>query len=371
MKPHHNVPSWSDKDLLILRSLPRMTTKRFRFALEHTSCLEHFLSIDAEQPSATLRMELGSEMFNIARVAEEADRILERCARSQVAIVSICNDQYPRLLRQIPYPPNLLFVRGMLQHPDALSLSIVGTRQCTQYGQAVTEEFARECGRAGLIITSGLAAGIDSIAHKAAVESGAVTYAVIACGIDMIGPSYAARLALAISDNGGAIISEYPCGVRALPAYFPQRNRIISGISRALLVVESGKRGGSLITAQFAMDQSREVYAVPGMISAERSMGTNALIANNTAIAALSPSQILLDYGIDSAAVAQPAPEFGSELEQRVFENIDHRSVHLDDVAEQLAASSSDVLVCALTLEFKGYVRQLPGRMFVRMMKIQ
>ena len=359
---------WSDIDLLQLRALPRLTTRTFMEALRGSSCFEEYFSGPDYHRTVHRQQEALFERIDTQRLRDEAERQLERCRRSDVSLVTITHAAYPSLLRQIPYPPTILFVRGALQHPDALSLSIVGTRQCTQYGQAVTEQFAKDCSTAGLIITSGLAAGIDSIAHKAVVESRGITYAVIACGIDTIAPSYAAHLARSISESGGAVISEYPCGVRALPPYFPQRNRIISGISKALLVVESGRRGGSLITAQFAVDQARDVYAVPGMITAERSMGTNALIATSTAAAALSPQQILRDYGIETTSPTSAPLEFGSAMEEQIFSCITHEPVHIDALAERFSASSADVLVCLLTLEFKGYLRQLPGRMFVRSM---
>ncbi|MFM7773923.1 MAG: DNA-processing protein DprA [Candidatus Kapaibacterium sp.] len=359
--------SWDPLDLLQLRAMPRMTSRLFIEALESASGFDAYLEGPVFHQTFRRHQEVLFERTDRNRLRDEALKQLERCQRARVSLVSILDERYPDLLRRIPYPPNLLFVRGTLRHHESLSLSIVGTRQCTQYGHAVTERFARDCSEAGLIITSGLAAGIDSIAHKVTVDRGGVTYAVIACGIDVIAPSYAAHLARSISEGQGAVISEYPCGVRALPPYFPQRNRIISGISKALLVVESGRRGGSLITARFAMDQARDVYAIPGMITAERSMGTNLLIAESAAAAALTPQQILLDYGLRTEAT-ETAVEFGSSAEERVFAAVSHEPVHIDALAERFDLPAADVLVILLTLEFKGYVRQLPGRMFVREM---
>lgn len=365
-----NSTQWSDVDILQLRALPRITSQHFVQALESASCFDEYTAGPLFHAVYHKKQEVLFEKLELRKLREDSCVQFERCLRARVGIVSIAHPTYPVLLRQIPYPPIVLFVRGDLCTSDALSLSIVGTRQCTQYGQLVTERFARECSQSGLIITSGLAAGIDSIAHKATVDAGGVTYAVIACGIDTIAPSYAARLAQSISESGGAVLSEYACGVRALPPYFPQRNRIISGISKSLLVVESGRRGGSLITAQFAVDQSRDVFAIPGQITAERSMGTNALIANSIAAAALSPQQILEDYGIQTGIQMMETStrklEFSSALEESIYSCIHYEPLHIDSIAERFAISTPEILVSLLTLEFKGYVRQLPGRMFLR-----
>ena len=186
-------------------------------------------------------------------------------------------------------------------------------------------------------------------------------------GIDCISPQLSAKLAKQISEEG-AVVSEYRCGIKAMPAYFPQRNRIISGLSRAVVVVESGLKGGALITAQFAADQSRELFAVPGSINSEKSMGTNKLIRKNMAIIALSPEDVLEELGY--MAAAQPTKEsitFTHEIEKRIYNAISFEPIQMDTLSEQLKLSPQDIMVNLLMLEFRGLVRQLAGKQFIRL----
>ncbi len=355
--PHN----WTSEDILAL-SLARIKGPLLRRLVEQCMSLDEAVAA-ADSAQGGLFAD-GKP----ALLRERAEQQAELCSRTHVRILTLWHEQYPVLLREIYYPPPVLFVRGELQSADALAVAVVGTRRCTAYGRLTTERFATAFAQSGAVVVSGLATGIDTVAHKAALSAGGATYAVIASGIDAISPYSAERLACDISDNGGAVISEYACGVRALPAYFPQRNRIISGIAQATVVVESRTRGGALITAGFAIDQDRELFAVPGAITSETSSGTNTLIKNSQAAPALSPEDVMHTLGIRQSAqpVAQSFAGW-SHGEQQVYTHIGPEPLHIDTIAERSGTPVHDVLVYLLELEFRGAVRQLPGKQFVRM----
>lgn len=359
--------SWQLEDILALSFVRGLTAVTLRSLVEKYSSLEELF----EKPPETKvgQRLLQNDLFvksGLNALREEAERQLLVCDKRSVQVISYWDNTYPDLLRKIPFPPALLFVRGEL-HSDKDSIGIVGTRLCTNYGKLTTERFAETFAKNGLIVTSGLANGIDSIAHKSVVNAKGKTYAVIASGIDCISPQLSAKLAEQISENG-AVISEYRCGIRALPAYFPQRNRIISGLSKAVVVVESGLKGGALITAQFAADQSRELFAVPGSITSEKSLGTNKLIRKNMAIIALSPEDVLEELGY--LTIALPAKEsltFNHEIEKKIYDAISFEPIQMDTLAEQLKLSPQDIMVNLLMLEFRGLIRQLAGKQFIRL----
>ncbi|MFW5662417.1 MAG: DNA-processing protein DprA, partial [Bacteroidota bacterium] len=220
----------------------------------------------------------------------------------------------------------------------------------------------------GIVVVSGLAYGIDTTSHMAVVKAGGTTYAVIACGQDRISPQSSQKNADKIIEAGGAIVSEYRFGVPARPGYFPQRNRIISGMSDACLVVESGSRGGSLITAKFAFDQERDVFAIPGNISSQKSEGTNTLIKTNIAMPALTPGGVLEDLGIDFEKLdfSEMKIKFDSSEEEMLYNKLSFEPVHIDTLADNTKLDISVILVRLLDLEFKGLARQLPGKYYIK-----
>jgi DNA processing protein len=363
--PHN----WTLDDLLVL-SLARVKGPALRHIVDTTPSLEEAM---AQHPEALAAHGLSNDSLfatdTLSALRQRAQQQQERCSRAGVDIVTIWHEKYPALLKDIFYPPPVLYVRGALQEPEAVAVSIVGTRKCTSYGKLTTERFAEQFARSGLVVVSGLAFGVDTAAHKATLAAGGKTYAVIASGIDTISPHLSARLARDINESGGAVISEYPCGTRALPAYFPQRNRIISGIARATVVVESRERGGALITARFAIDQQRHLFAIPGTITSEHSRGTNLLLQRDEAALALSPDDVLLALGIKnltSAESQQVLPVALSPAEQNVYDHLGYEPLHIDSLAERCGTPGYELLVILLELEFKGAVRQLPGKQFVK-----
>lgn len=216
----------------------------------------------------------------------------------QISNFSYKNTAYPDILRQIPSPPSSLFVLGELPKAGSL-VAIVGSRRPTAYGEEVTYQLARELARAGAIIVSGLAIGVDGIAHKAAIEAGGRTIAVLAHGLDRIYPARHRDLAKDILATGGALVSEYPEGTIPFPDHFAARNRIIAGLSSAVIVTEAAAKSGSLLTANFALNQGRTVMAVPGNITSIYSAGTNSLIKAG-AVPVTSSTDIVSQLGFDA-----------------------------------------------------------------------
>ena len=205
------------------------------------------------------------------------DSELEELAKYHIKAVPFESPDYPPLLKEISDCPAVLFVRGELKPCDETSVAVVGTRRATGYGRQITEEIVSSLAANNITIVSGLAKGIDTAAHKAALESNGRTLAVFACGLDIVYPPENVKLAREIMEKG-ALISEYPLGTKPKAEHFPQRNRILSGLSRGVLVVESGEASGALITANFALQQNREVFAVPGPITSVYSEGTSSLL---------------------------------------------------------------------------------------------
>lgn len=362
--------SWTLDDVLAL-SLAKLKSTTLRRMVEHYASLAEALEASPEELAAHGLAQ--NSMFvadTLAGMHSAAQRQQELCERNGICMITLWDEQYPALLRDIAYPPLVLYVRGALHAADAPAVGIVGTRKCTSSGKLTTERFAEAFARRGVVVVSGLAFGIDTAAHKAALAAQAPTYAVIASGIDVISPHLSAALARDISNTGGAIISEYPCGTKALPAYFPQRNRIISGITQATLVVESKERGGALITAQFAREQQRSVFAIPGAITSEQSQGCNRLIQQQQAQIALSPEDVLGVLSLPTTHNAYPAPNalFAAltEEEEQVYAHIGFEPVHIDTLAEHSGKPVYELLVVLLGLEFSGIVRQLQGRHFIR-----
>jgi DNA processing protein len=321
---------------------------------------------------------------------DEAATQQERMAKCGAVAVPIADSRYPRLLRDIFDPPILLFARGRVDLMNSLGVGVVGTRRPTPYGIAVAERLSGDLAHAGLTIVSGMARGIDTSAHKGTLARGGYTVAVLGCGVDIVYPQENKKLASEIASKG-LILSEFPMGAVAFPQNFPIRNRIISGMSVGVLVVEGAQYSGSAITAKLAMDQGREVYAVPGNITSKESWGPNLLIKQgarlvqdwNDVVAELPPEarrqliersrEKLLGDGSATSGTNQTsllgdtAPELG-ETARRALNSLQvDAPVHLDDLLEKVENTSPSELIAALfELEMLGLVKQLPGKNFVK-----
>jgi len=362
------IKDWKTENILSLLNTKGINNQQIRNFVEKYDSFEQFIRNEGNRISKISQQDLFNSL-NKPGFTNPMEQI-DLCEKQSVKITSIWDENYPKLLKEIHYPPVLLFYKGELNEGDFESISIIGTRQCTTYGKLAVEHFVSSFVKYGITITSGLANGIDTYSHLSAIKNQGRTIAVIASGLDMISSSYAQKNADKIVDSGGIVISEYQCGVRALPAYFPQRNRIISGISRASLVIESAESGGSLITAKFAFDQGREVFALPGSIFSEKSKGTNNLLARNLASPAVNAEYILNELGLldeeNKLDFKKKEREELSQQEKDILEIIDHEPRHIDDLSAKVSMEMSTLLVKLLELEFKGMIRQLPGKHYVK-----
>ncbi len=306
----------------------------------------------------------------LLRSAEEQIRLAEA---GGIRILTIRDDAYPQALREIFAPPPVIYVRGQLEVFKKHGIAVVGMRQPGVYGKNATEFIVKDLALHGIAIISGLALGIDSIAHKTCLDHGGKTVAVLGSGVDRIYPASNRGLADTIQEHG-AILSEFPLQTEPLPYNFPRRNRIISGLCAGVLVVEAGKKSGSLITAHYALQQGREVFAVPGPVFSEKSDGTFTLIKNG-AIPVQSARDILDTIEIVSQPFAKQQPlskavqiplELLSTEEQLIVETLSDTPQRVDQIAEKIKKRVADLFSLLLNLELKGMVRQVAGGQYVR-----
>jgi len=310
----------------------------------------------------------GQEKFFAQRENISPDEELEKFSRCGAQVFCVDDDDYPALLKNIYSPPALLFVRGEMPPQDTPSLSVVGSRRMTSYGKRCTESIVGEVARNGITIVSGLAFGVDTCAHKAAVDAGGQTICVLGNGIDAIYPASNKNFAEGIlQKKQGAILSEHLPGVEARAEFFPLRNRIIAGLSMATLVVEAAEKSGSLITAELALGGGRDVFAVPGDIFSKASAGTNALIRAG-AIPVESGKQILEYFGISETAAKENNPSINMTKEEKeIFRAFgEENRVHINDIL-RLSPLPAPVTSAQLSLmEIKGLVKNIGNQMYVR-----
>jgi DNA processing protein len=287
-------------------------------------------------------------------------------------IVTLKDDAYPKRLREIYDPPALLYVRGELKKEDELAVSIVGSRKTSPYGRWITEKIGQDLSRHGVTIVSGMARGIDSLAHWGAISGGGRTIAVLGCGVDVIYPSENRNLFTKIIDQG-AVVSEFPMGSPPEGGHFPRRNRIISGLSIGVVVVQASERSGSLITAGYALEQGREVFAVPGNVGAEGSRGTNRLIKEGAKMVESSEDileEILPQWRREGEATQEvKRPERDLTEEERVlYELLAETPTHIDVIICESRLDPGRVSSLLLDLELKGLITQWPGKCFSKKM---
>ena len=297
--------------------------------------------------------------------AESVDRSMAWAAQPGQHIVTLADAEYPKALLEIAEPPCLLYVRGNPGLLEKRGLAVVGSRNATPQGVQTAENFAKALAGKGLAIISGLALGIDAAAHRGALAAGGETIAVIGTGADRLYPARNRELALAIAEHG-AIVSEFPLGTPAIAANFPRRNRIISGLSRGVLVVEAALESGSLITARLAAEQGREVFAIPGSIHSPVARGCHKLIKQGAKLVETA-LDILEEFGnYPEAADIGPSSLLAGE-ENAVLGALGHDPCNLDDLAERTGLAADRLLTELLTLELAGQVATLPGNRYQRL----
>jgi DNA processing protein len=290
---------------------------------------------------------------------------MEKLKRYGVKVFRHNDPEYPARLKEIyDYPP-VLYVRGSLLPEDEWCLAVVGTRRATVYGRQVTEELVTDLARSRITVVSGLARGIDSIAHDSALEAGGRSIAVFGCGLDMVYPSENAALARRIMEQG-ALVSEYPLGTKPRAENFPRRNRIMSGLSLGVLVIEASKTSGAMITARLALEQNREVFAIPGSILAPQSSGTNYLIQEGAKLVQ-DYTDILEELNLTTVAQQMEIKEVipASDIETQLLKQLGAEPAHIDEVCRHVKLPVSQVSSTLAMMELKGLVRQVGTMSYV------
>lgn len=317
---------------------------------------------------AGLEQEIAEEIIQ-KRSTINLNEVLEKMVAENIKAITLTDEFYPKLLQEIYNPPPILFYQGELNSvKDEFSLAIVGTRKMSNYGRQVAPEITKALSKSGLVIISGLALGIDSLAHETAIEGGGRTIAVLGSGLDRehIYPSVNHYLCDKIIGSGGMIVSEYPPGTESLRQHFPQRNRIIAGLSLGTLVIEAPEESGALLTARFALEQNREVFAIPGSIYSPNSLGPNNLIRMGAKLVT-SAEDILeaLDLNLVKEYVETKKIIPDSLEEAKILAHLSHEPVHVDEL-KRLTKLDTAPLNSTLTLmEMKGRVRNLGAMMYV------
>jgi DNA protecting protein DprA len=316
--------------------------------------------------------EAGLDQRTVRQIADERPNIdpdveWQRLETARVRAITWDDPAYPARLREIDDAPPLLYIRGELMAQDELAVAVVGTRRPTPYGRQVAEEMSYQLAGNLVTVVSGLARGIDGIAHRAALQAGGRTLAVMACGLDMVYPPEHKKLASEISERG-ALISEQPLGSQPRGDFFPRRNRILSGMSLGVLVVEGDVKSGALITANFANDQGREVFAVPGSVFSTQSRGTNLKIQRGEAKLVINVDDILEELNLQTAPQQIEMLELSpaTDTEAELLRHISREPVHIDEVCRESGLPISTVSSLLAMMELKGLVREIGSKAYVR-----
>lgn len=350
--------------LAAIHQLPSMTGTYLRKILQHR-LLERWNSITVHD-----LLDCGIPVDRVPTLMIEiaglpAEPRIPWIETGQVHVITESHAVYPPLLRQIPSPPPVLYIRGSIEALHVPAIAVVGTRQASAYGLAAVRTLLPPVARQGISIVSGLALGIDAAAHRVALEHQGITVAVLGSGVDMIYPWPHRDLAQQIITVSGAVISEFPLGAGPMRHHFPQRNRIISGLCRATLVVEAGEKSGALVTAKFTLDQNRELLAVPGPITSPTSIGPNNWLRLGARLAA-RPEDILELFG----AVALPTPPAPAiptgqtPTEQLLINLLVAGPRHIDELAEESRLDTSVVAAALSLLEIRGHISHLGAMMY-------
>jgi DNA processing protein len=312
--------------------------------------------------------------INNKKYPDEFLSLTEKCSDNKIEITTVLDDDYPLNLKNIYDPPPYLFYKGKLTEKDKYSIGIVGTRYPSDYGRFSCQKIVKELSAMNIPVISGMAMGIDYQAHKKCLECGNLTYAVLGSGVNVIYPKSSKYIYDTIIEQGGSVLSEFDIDAKPDKVNFPRRNRIISGISLGVVIIESGIRGGSLITAEFAIDQNRELFAVPGNINSIQSDGCNELLKKNFAKLVINAEDIISEFRyripeefLTGRKDIKPKTSELNIFEENILSILDfEKPMHIDEISNQTRMNISDCLVNLLTLEFKGLVNQLPGKNFIK-----
>ncbi len=356
-------------DLLRLCIIPGIGSKKVRALLTRFKTPSNVFKASYRE---LLQIEGVSKLLaaNIKKFRNEefVSGQLELLRKKNARILSFWDNEYPDLLKKIEDPPVILYIKGEIRQNIKKSIAVVGTRNPSTYGKLVTERLARELALKEFTVVSGLARGVDTIAHDAVLSVGGTTVAVLGSGVDVIYPYENLKLSEAIT-GCGAVISEFPMGTKPEAVYFPRRNRIIAGLCLATLVIEAGKKSGALITADRALEQGRDVFAVPGNINNPKSAGCNELIQQGAKLVR-SIDDILEEFSFTTERTKNIEQQLSqiplSKHEEKIFNLLSNEPLHIDQISEQGGLPISQVLSVLLSLELKNLVKQMVGKNFIR-----
>jgi len=364
------MSSFSLEALLGLYSIPTIGPTRMRKLISVLGSPEAVLeagvrrltNIEGIDHKTASKIKAGADKDFVHKQLEWIDEL-------DVRVLTYWDESFPERLKRIYDPPAFLFYKGNLKYLDDKMFAVVGARFPTSYGKMITEKLTADLVYNGFIIISGFARGVDSMAHKTALKNGAATVAVLGNGLDCIYPADNKKLYRQILENG-LFLTEYPLGTKPDAGNFPKRNRIISGVSSGVLITEAGQKSGALLTASYALEQNREVFAVPGSVTSGKSTGTNNLIKSGAKLVQ-SIEDILdeLQGQFNFPDVQQQKTVDISKLSgnyKTVYDALDSEPLHIDQIAFQTQLSPSETLSALLTLELGGFIRQLAGKMFIR-----
>lgn len=356
--------------LLTLLSVPGVGPKRIRNLIQVFETPERTLKASSQELRRVADVDLiTAESIRAKANPAFAEKQIRQAEMLNVRLISFWDAGFPPLLKRIPDPPVLLYVKGNADLAGSDGIAIVGTRNPTSYGRRIAESLSSSLAGYGIPVISGMARGVDTAAHRGTLKAGGVTLAILGCGVDVVYPAENDTLYHSILEKG-AVISDFPIGTEPAAPNFPKRNRIISGLSHGTVVVEAGHKSGALITGYLALEQNREVFAVPGPVGSMQSKGPNRLIKQGAKLIENAEDILQEIPKWKSSLHAEPPPappiEAMSETERRLWEHLAGEPVHIDRLAEMCDLSTSESLSTLLGLEIKGYVKQLPGMKFVR-----
>lgn len=346
-------------------------------AVRMQGLIAHFGDLDSAwkaEPNDLAQAGLGLKAIERviqARNSVDLDGVWATIEKQGIQILTWQDESYPQRLKEIDQPPPVLYVRGEYLPDDLFAVAIVGTRRVTPYGRQITEELSSFLAANGMTVVSGLARGVDAVAHQTTLKAGGRTIAVLGSGVDKIYPPEHRALAGKMMERG-AIISDYAPGTPPEASNFPPRNRIISGLSLAVVVVEAGETSGALITAEFAAEQGREVFAVPGSILAPQSKGTNKLIQNG-ALPLLSVNDLMQALDISRVGEQKAARKImpSDVIEAKLYSVLSDEPLHVDEIRAQSELPIEKVSAALALMELKGMVRQVGGMNYVSVREVQ
>ncbi len=346
-----------------LLSIDKLTEIRMYELLEHFGSPKKI--VDATQ--AELASKVGQELARqiklfSAHVLHEKFEIIQKLG---INIIPYYSPQYPAWLKDIAHFPPVMFARGAIVPNDEVSIAVIGTRGASVYGKEIARRFAGAFAAAGVTVVSGLARGIDTEAHRGALQNNGRTIAVLGCGIDLCYPPENKKLMRDIAEQG-AVISEFDMGTPPFAQNFPKRNRIVSGLSKAIVAIEAKEKSGVMNTVKWALEQNKDVFAIPGNIYSRTSLGTNRLIKDG-AIPVTSADEVLDYLGMKYTRKEREVKKIMlDDQEATVWGALSFEPTYLDTIAEKTLQPTSVILKALLSLEIKGYVKQLPGMSFVK-----